>query len=182
MSMNIKLIGQFVFVNSFGRYVQSSTNGEVHAWQPIDNCGEEQRWNVYTWTDGLLSLQNYHTNSWLCAEPLGKAVCDRESPGPWARWTLSGIGDKLHVCLLGAHGSWLTAHLPGAIFKSGGEVAADRPNVGPWEAFSMIPAPGIQLHNLKWRRAVKNNIEMATPLEPILLLGHSRSQQTTIIT
>lgn len=160
--------GQFIFISSHGRLLQAYTNGEMHASQEVQNAGEEERWNVYVWPDGRLSLQNFRTNRWLCAEPSGKAIADRAAPDIWEQWTLHGV-DGTHVALRSYHNKWLCAQPPGQDTEHGGEVIADRDNCGPWERFSMVPSPGIQVHNQSWWNDVYGAVKVAAKIVPILV-------------
>jgi hypothetical protein len=162
-------IGQFIFVSSHGRLLQAHTDGEMHASQEVQNVGEEERWNVYAWPSGKISLANYRTNRWLCAEPSGKAICDRPSPDIWEEWILHAVGDTKHVALKSYHGRWLCAQAPGDDTQYGGEVIANRVDCGEWEHFSMIPSAGIQLHNQSWWNDVVKVVEVAGKIVPIIV-------------
>src|SRR4051812_16927793 len=116
----MKYAGRFYFVSSNGRLLQSYTTGEMHASQEVQNIGQEERWNVYVWPNGKVSLQNYRTNNWLCAEPNGKAICDRPQPDIWEQWTLHGINGR--VAFVSCHNNFLCAQPPGENAQFGGEV------------------------------------------------------------
>ncbi len=164
----VKYIGRFYFVSSHDCALQSHSDGEMHASQKVQNIGKEERWNVYVWPDGKISLQNFLTNKWLCAEPSsGKAICDRSQPDDWEKWTLHGINN--HVAFLSFHGRWLCAQAPGNDTQYGGEVIADRATCKEWERFSMIPAEGVQEVNNTWWNAVKSISDIATEVAPILI-------------
>jgi hypothetical protein len=162
-------IGQFVFVSSQGRLLHADTNGELHASQAVENVGEEEPWNVYVWPDGKISLQNYRTKRWLCAENTGRAICDRPGPAVWEQWTLHAIGDGVHVGLKSYHGKWLCAQEPGHDTQNGGEVIADRVNCGEWEHFTMIPSAGVPLQNQNWWNEALNVVRGATTIVPIVV-------------
>ena len=169
--MPLSFAGQFVFISTHGRLLQAYTDGEMHASQEVQNAGEEERWNVYIWPDGPISLQNHRTNLWLCAEPNGRAICNRTAPASWEQWRLYTGGDKVAVCLRSAHSRWLCAQPPGNDTQFGGEVIADRENAGPWEHFSMIPSQGIPVYNNTWWNAVGDAVKAAEVIVPILLGG-----------
>jgi hypothetical protein len=160
-------IGQFKFVSAHGRLLQAHTSGEMHASQDVANVGEEERWHVYAWPDGKVSLQNFRTNRWLSGEPSGRAICDRESPDTWEKWTLHGIQNK--VALLAHHNLWLCGQPSGQDTKFGGEVIADRQGCGPWEQWSMVPCAGIPIRNQTWWNTVQKASEVALKVVPILV-------------
>jgi len=161
-------IGQFNFISSSGRLLQAHTDGEMHASQEVQNDGEEERWNVYVWPGGKISLQNLRTNRWLCAEPSGKAIADRAAPDIWEQWTLNGV-DGTHVALRSYHSKWLCAQPPGQDTEYGGEVIANRDNCGEWERFSMVPSEAAQLHNQSWWNDVYRAVQVAAQVAPILI-------------
>lgn len=162
--------GQFIFISAHGRLLQAHTDGEMHASQEVNNVGEEERWNVYAWSGGKISLQNFRTNRWLCAEPSGKAIADRAAPDIWEQWTLHGV-DGTHVALKSYHNNWLCAQPPGQDTRYGGDVIADRTNCAKWERFSMIPSPGIPVHNQSWWNDVYGAVKVAAQVVPILVGG-----------
>ena len=162
--------GQFIFISAHGRLLQAHTDGEMHASQEVEHPGEEERWNVYIWPDGKISLQNFRTNRWLCAEPSGKAIADRAAPNIWEQWTLHGV-DGTHVALKSYHNKWLCAQPPGQDTQYGGEVIADRANCAAWERFSMIPSPGIPVSNQSWWNDVLGAVKVAAQVVPILIGG-----------
>ena len=168
-AQGLTYIGEFKFISSSGRLLQAYTNGEMHASQDRDHVGSEERWRMFRWPDGKISFENYRSNSWLCAEPNGKAVCDRERAGPWEQWMVYSNTDRTTVSFKSAHGRWLTAQPPGENARpwDQGEVAADRLNVGPWEQFSMVPTIGGPMPNDWWKNAAAV-IRTAAELAPIL--------------
>lgn len=168
-AQNLSAIGQFTFTSAHGGLLQAHTDGEMHASQDVQNPGLEERWNVYARPAGIVCLQNYRTNRWLCAEPSGRAVCDRTNPGPWEDWRLHASGDGRSVSLLGAHGRWLVAQPPGQNTQWGGEVAADRASAGPWERFSMVPSADVPIRNKRWLDDVINAINVAKQVVPIVV-------------
>lgn len=165
--MSLKYAGRFYFVSWHGRLLQAHTSGEMHASQEVQNVGQEERWNVYVWDDGKISLQNYRTNHWLCAEPSGKAICDRAQPDIWEQWRLHGVGGR--VAFLSHHGRWLCAQPPGQDTQYGGEVIADRGECREWERFSMIPAEGTQEVNNTWWNSVRTAVDVAQQVVPIIV-------------
>ena len=150
----MKFIGRFYFVSSHGRVLQAHTDGEMHAGQEVQNIGLEEKWNVFVWPDGKVSLQNLRTNRWLCAEPSGRAVCDRAQPESCEKWTLHRVNN--HVAFLSAHNRWLCAQGPGEDTVYGGEVIADRTVCAEFEQFSMIPIDGTQEIDETWWDSVKS--------------------------
>jgi len=166
----MNFIGQFEFISWHGRLLQAKTDGEMHASQDVDKVGEEERWNVYTWNDGKISFQNYRTNRWLCAEPSGKAICNRDQPSEWEQWTLFSIGNG-RVAFLNHHGKWLCAQAPGNNSKYAGEVIADRTNRAEWESFLMVPSAGIPIRNESWWNDVNSTLQIAGKVVPILIGG-----------
>lgn len=167
--MSFNYVGQFYFVSWSGRLLQAYTDGEMHASQEVGNVGEEERWNVYNWHDGKISLQNYRTNLWLCAEPSGRAICDREQPDTWEQWTLHSVGDGRRVAFKSFHDRWLCAQPPGKDTQYGGEVIADRVDCTEWERFSMIPSAGVPIENQNWWDDVSGFIDDAKELAPIVI-------------
>jgi hypothetical protein len=165
----MNLIGQFVFVSWHGRLLQAHSDGEMHASQEVQNAGTEERWNVYGHADGTISLQNFGNNRWLCAEPSGKAICDRENPDIWEKWTLYSSGDAERVNLRSYHGKWLCAQPPGQDTQYGGEVIADRDTAATWERFSMIPSAGMPINNQSWWNDVSAAIQIAGQVAPIIV-------------
>ena len=163
----MKYAGQFYFISWHGRLLQAYTDGEMHASQEIGNVGKEERWNVYVWQDGKILLQNYRSNSWLCAEPSGQAICNREQPDVWEQWTLHGVGGR--VALLSNHNRWLCAQPPGDDTQYGGEVIADRGECREWERFSMIPAEGTREVNQSWWNDVLEAVNVAKEVVPIIV-------------
>jgi hypothetical protein len=168
-AQGLAYIGQFEFVSSHGRLLQAHTDGEMHASQETQNIGEEERWLVYRRSDNVISLQNFRNKKWLSAEPSGRAVCDRDSPNIWEEWRLFASGDKISISLLSYHGRWLTAQPPGQDTQWGGEVAADRAKAAEWERFSMVPSEPIQGGGGKWWETVKQAIDIATTVAPIVV-------------
>jgi hypothetical protein len=162
-------IGQFIFISHKGRLLQAYTNGEMHASQDVKDVGEEERWNVYVWPQGQISLQNYRTNRWLCAEDTGRAICDRERPQSWEKWTLHAVGDGTSVALKSYHGRWLCAQPPGQNVPNGGEVIADRQDCGEWERFSMVPSKDIPLRNQSWWDDALRVVKVASQVVPIVI-------------
>lgn len=160
--------GQFEFISHFGRLLQAHTDGEMHASQEVQNAGEEERWNVYVWPGGKISLQNLRTSHWLCAEPSGRAICDRAAPDIWEQWTLFAV-DGTHVSLKSFHNKWLCSQAPGDNTQYGGEVIADRVNCADWEHYSMVPSAGIPVHNQSWWNDVSSGIQTAAQIAPILI-------------
>lgn len=162
--------GQFIFISSFGRLLQAhSDNGEMHASQETQNCGTEERWNVYVWPNGTVSIQNYSNNKFLCDSDNTQVVCDRDQVGDWEIWTLYVVNRK--VALKGSHNFWITAQAPGDNAQFGGEVIANRPSSNPpgaWEQFEMVPSPGIPMANNSWWNTVSNIIQTAEQLAPIV--------------
>jgi hypothetical protein len=170
-AMSLHLVGQFYFVSTHNRLLQAYTDGEMHASQDVGNVGLEERWNVYGWSEGggKISLQNYRSNRWLCAEPNGKAVCNREAPRQWEQWTLHAVGDGIHVAFLSTHNRWLCAQPPGQDTEFGGEVIANREQLREWERFSMIPSPGVPVRNQSWWNDVGTVINVAKEIIPIVV-------------
>lgn len=167
--MSLNFVGQFEFISWHGRLLQAHTDGEMHASQDVGNAGDEERWNVYVWDGGKISLQNLRTSRWLCAEPSGKAICDRNSPNIWEQWTLYSTGDGIHVALHSYHGKWLCAQPPGQDTQYGGEVIADRGNRAEWESFTMVPSAGIPVHNQSWWNDVASVVQVAGQVIPIIV-------------
>ncbi|WP_305732494.1 fascin domain-containing protein [Trichlorobacter ammonificans] len=165
----LNFIGQFVFISAHGRLLQAHTDGEMHASQEVQNPGEEERWNVYVWPDGQISLQNFRTNLWLCAEPSGRAICDRTAPASWEQWRLYAGGDKTTVCLRSAHSTWLCAQPPAQDTQYGGEVIADRRNAAAWEHFTMVPSAGQPIKNQTWWNTVGDVLKAAETILPIIV-------------
>lgn len=163
----MKYAGRFYFVSWHGRLLQAHDDGEMHASQEVQNIGQEERWNLYVWPDGRISLQNYRTNRWLSAEPSGRAICDRAQPDTWEQWTLYGINGR--VGFLSFHGHWLSAQPPGSDTQYGGEVIADRNECREWETFSMIPAEGVQEVNNTWWNSVSSAFNVAKEVVPIII-------------
>jgi hypothetical protein len=163
----MKYAGRFYFISWHGRLLQGYTNGEMHASQEVQNVGQEERWNVYVWPDGKLSFQNFRSNKWLCAEPNGRAVCDRPQPDIWEKWTLHGISGR--VAFQSYHNKFLCAQPPGQNTEFGGEVIANRPECKEWERFSMIPAEGVQEVNNTWWNSVKTAFDVAQQVAPIIV-------------
>jgi len=141
----------------------------MHASQDVGSPGEEERWHVYAWPDGQISLQNFRNNRWLCAEPNGRAICDRTAPASWELWRLYSGGDHLTVCLRSAHSRWLCAQPPDQDTQFGGEVIADRVDLGPWERFSMIPSRDVPISNNTWWNAVNTAVQVAEVVIPIVI-------------
>ena len=155
----MKYAGRFYFVSNFGRALQAhKDNGEMHASKDVDSIGVEERWNVYVWDDGTISLQNLSNNAFLCAEPGGKAICNRANPDTWEKWKLYGANNKVALC--SSQNTWLTAQAPGDDTQFGGEVIANRTVCDVWEKFSMIPVDGIPSPGSWWDN-VKGAIEVA---------------------
>jgi len=165
----MNFIGQFEFISWHGRLLQAHTDGEMHASQEVRNVGEEERWNIYVWPGGKISLQNYRTNRWLCAELSGRAICDREQPDIWEQWTLYASGDSGRINLKSYHSRWLCAQPPNQNTQYGGEVIADRVNAAEWERFSMIQSAGIPLRNQSWWDDVLSLAQVAGQVAPILI-------------
>jgi hypothetical protein len=164
----MNFIGQFVFVSWHGRLLQAYTNGEMHASQEVQNAGEEERWNVYALPNGKVSLQNFRTNLWFCAEPSGRAICDRTQPSEWEQWSLFAIGDGVRVGLKNHHDKWLCAQPPEDDTQFGGEVIADRVNCSDWERFSMIPSAGIPVQNQSWWDDALKVVKVIGDIAPII--------------
>lgn len=167
--MSLSYIGQFVFVSAHGRLLQAHTDGEMHASQDVGSPGEEERWHVYVWPDGQISLMNYRNNRWLAAEPNGRAICNRAAPASWEQWKLYAGGDQTTILLRSTHSRWLCAQPPGNDTQFGGEVIADRMDAGPWEHFSMIPSANIPINNQTWWNAVGTAVQVAKVIVPIIL-------------
>jgi hypothetical protein len=167
--MPVNYVGQFVFISAHGRLLQAHTDGEMHASQEVQNAGEEERWLVYVWPDGPISLQNYRTKLWLAAEPNGRAICNRTAPASWEQWRLYAGGYHTTVCLRSFHSKWLCAQPPANDTQFGGEVIADRENAGPWERFSMIPSEGQPINNQTWWNFVADAARAAEVIIPIIL-------------
>jgi hypothetical protein len=167
----MNFVGQFIFVSWHGRLLQAHTDGEMHASQDVANAGDEERWNVFAWPDGKVSLQNLRTNLWLCGEASGQAICNRPAPAELEQWTMYSAGDSVHINLQSHSSLWLCAQPPGNNTRWGGEVCADRPNRAEWERFSMIPSAGIPVHNQSWWNDVRTGVEVAGQVLPILIGG-----------
>lgn len=154
--------------------MQSYTNGEMHASQDVGNVGTEERWNVFVWPDGKISLENLSTNHWMTAEGNNACTCYREAPADWEKWQLNSKGDGVSVTLLSAHGRYLCLQPPGmnavlpGVDDYAGEVVADRTAVGEWETIKMIPSSGDAFPNSWWSQA-SNIISTAGAAAPILL-------------
>ena len=168
--MAIQFAGQFEFISSFGKLLQAhADNGEMHASQDPGNIGTEERWNVYVWETGLVSLSNFSNNLFLSAQPSGEAVANRGQPSIWEQWTLHANGDKTTISLLGYHGKWLTAQAPGNNTQWGGEVAADRDACGAWEHFSMIPSAQLDVRTQNWFNSVTNALQQAAGVAAVVI-------------
>jgi hypothetical protein len=167
----MQLIGQFEFISSFGRLLQAYTDGEMHASQEPGAIGREERWNVYTVRDNIISIQNCRNNNWLCAEENGRAVCDRGVPGDWEEWAMYGNGDHRTISLRSYHGKWLCAQAPGDDTKFGGEVIADRVSAGRWERWVMLPSEQLQGESRDWMKMLESALEKGGELAPLALGG-----------
>ena len=167
--MGLKFVGQFKFISWHGKLLQSHTDGEMHASQDHDNVGDEERWNVHVWDDGRISLSNYRTNSWLCAEPSGRAICDRAKPASWEQWTLHTVGDGLNIALKSTHNKFLCAQPPGQNTDFGGEVIADRSVCQEWERFSMVQSAADKPANQSWWNDVSAAVNVAKEIAPLLI-------------
>ena len=88
-----------------------------------------ETWTVERRSDGAVALLSAH-GRYLCAEPDGSVVANRERVGAWEAWDLVLTPDG-GVALKSAHGRYLVAEQGG-----GGDVRADRANLGPWETFT----------------------------------------------
>jgi hypothetical protein len=162
--------GQFIFISSFGRLLQSYSGGEMHASQETQNCGTEERWNVYVWPDGRLSLQNYSNNKFLSDTDYTEVKCSAAQVGDWEYWKLYAVNNK--VVLKGCHNFWLTAQAPGDNTQYGGEVIANRSAGSPpgaWEQFQMVPSAGIQMVNNSWWNTVCTIVQAAEQLAPVIV-------------
>lgn len=138
--MNATNVGQVKLISSYGRLLQAhSDNGEMHASQDPDKVGAEERWNVFRWDDGLISLANYSNTRFLTCTDQGQAVADRAQAGPWERWTLVAAGDGLHIGLRSWRNTYLCGQAPGNDTRWGGEVIADRGVMSTWETWQMLP-------------------------------------------
>lgn len=165
----MNFIGQFTFVSHHGRLLQAFASGEMRAVQEVENVGDGERWNVYAWPDGKVSLQNARTNRWLCADERGRAVCDRAQPLLWEQWKLFSVGNGTNVALQSTHGTWLCAEKPGDDGQFGGDVISNQEHCGEWEHFSMIPCAGRPLQNRSWWNAVSVALGMVRQLTPIAI-------------
>jgi len=163
----LKYAGRFYFVSAHGYVLQAHTDGEMHASQEVQNVGEEERWNVYVWPDGLVSLQNFRTNLFLSAQPTGQAIANRPQADIWEKWTLHGVNGR--VAFLSYHHKYLSAAPPGQDTRFGGEVIADRDVCADWEHFSMIPSDGVKEVNNTWWNSVTNAINVAAQLAPVVI-------------
>lgn len=150
--MSYSFMGEFMFISHHSCLLQSHTSGEMHAERGIDEVGREERWHVYRWADGAISLRNFRISRWLCAEPSGRVVCDRERVGPWEKWSLQNL-DGNRVALLSYHGRWLCGEPP----THRRQVVADREECREWEQWSMQPSEGLPI----WRDFGEQVLDLA---------------------
>jgi hypothetical protein len=102
----VEFIGQFEFISSHGRLLQAHTGGEMHASQDVQNIGDEERWNIYNVRENVISIQNFRTNKWLCAEPSAVPYVTETSPisGKTGNYTLEEMAERLHCRVITVSG------------------------------------------------------------------------------
>lgn len=99
-------------------------------------AGPWETWTIHTYDDGRVSLQAMN-GKYLCAEPDGTVICDRDESGEYERFTIE-VRD-VGVAFLSFHGKYLCA-----LYGGGAGVTCDRPLPdqdpatvpGEWEFFA----------------------------------------------
>lgn len=90
----------------------------------------------------LLALQAHH-GQFVCVEPDGRVVANRDGLGPWEQFTVDILSasikqsngmDAVTATLKSHHGKYLCAELDGT-------VVANRDDVGPWEQWTLLRTP-----------------------------------------
>jgi hypothetical protein len=155
--------GLFEIISYHGRLLQGYTNGEMHASQKLNNRGDEETWELYTYGNKV-ALRNYRTKRYLCGEPSGKAVADRDWCREWELWTMHKLSPSTFA-FKSAHGYWLCAQPPGDDIKWGGEVCADRSDLREWETFNVHQTTPPQNSSPWWKQV----LEIAVKAGPVLI-------------
>lgn len=83
------------------------------------------RRHLYCVMNELVYVRSYH-GRYLCAEPNGTVVADRQVPKEWETWSITKQGDNL--ILRSFHGKYLCA-------ESNGQMIANRDHAREWEHF-----------------------------------------------
>eukprot|EP01116_Phalansterium_solitarium_P002470 TRINITY_DN1251_c0_g2_i3.p1 TRINITY_DN1251_c0_g2~~TRINITY_DN1251_c0_g2_i3.p1 ORF type:complete len:430 (-),score=72.68 TRINITY_DN1251_c0_g2_i3:179-1468(-) len=89
-----------------------------------------------------VALHGAHGN-YVCAEPDGRAVCDRKALGPWEKFDLVDLGNDA-VALRGHHGMYLCA-------EPDGRAVCDRHRRAEWETWTLCRLPNGQAALRSWR-------------------------------
>eukprot|EP01116_Phalansterium_solitarium_P014001 TRINITY_DN3148_c0_g1_i1.p1 TRINITY_DN3148_c0_g1~~TRINITY_DN3148_c0_g1_i1.p1 ORF type:complete len:377 (-),score=30.29 TRINITY_DN3148_c0_g1_i1:16-1146(-) len=90
---------------------------------------------------GKLSLLGAH-GKYVCAEPNGRAVCDRDALGSWETFELVSLGSD-QVALKSAHGAYLCA-------EPFGRVVCDRVHRREWETWTVCRLADDQVALRSW--------------------------------
>jgi hypothetical protein len=62
----MKHVGQFAVISHHNRLLQSYTNGEMHASQETHRIGQEERWDVFLVSPGVVAFKNVRNGKYLC--------------------------------------------------------------------------------------------------------------------
>jgi len=119
--------GQSVALQATQRtYISASNDGRVRADQFDRN--EDATFEIHFVDYTTVAFRSFH-GKWLCVEPSGFIVCDREYRGDWEAFTLcpapfGKFAFKTH------HGKYLSV-------QGDGYFSADKTFVGDWEMFNI---------------------------------------------
>lgn len=119
--------------SSGGWYLCAEGGGGREAVCNRAEAGPWEHWTVHTYDDGRVSLQASN-GQYLCAEPDGTVVVNRESSGEYERFTIE-VRD-VGVCFRTFHGGYLQAPEGGGTDAWVRSVPADPTRPGEWEFFA----------------------------------------------
>lgn len=112
-------------------------------WQDADASPPSARhyFRLHFWPSGLVSLQSQQSGRWLCAEPGGRAACDRERADAWEQFQVVPVPHASSVGLLGCCGAYLCCVQEVGDPARLGAVVADRTHCKQWEHCVVAAAP-----------------------------------------